>query len=112
MEISKKYRTLVAGLALLAGAGAAQAWETETGLVKIGITTSGSFDADAVEITMATPDPMSTGRCNSMFIELVGEGNKAIYSALLAANIAGKAVTLEYVLNEDDSCTLAWLRVS
>lgn len=112
MKFLKKYRPLIVGLSLLAGAGAAQAWDSETGLVKLGITTSGSFDNDVVEITLASPDPLKTGRCHGMFIILEGEGNKAIFSALLAANIAAKQVTLEYVLNEDESCSLAWAHVN
>lgn len=106
----KAVRAILGGLVLLAGASAAHAWDSETGLVKLGITPSGAWDNDLFAITLVDADPLKTGRCTGgMYLVLTGEGNKAIFQALVAASVNAKPVTVQYMLNEDDSCSVAWV---
>lgn len=109
-----KGRALIAGLAIMAGAGVSHAYETETGAVKlIGVSSQLAVDP-GYGVVMASPDPMGTGRCTpdgTINAQLDGGSSQAMYSALLAAYTAGKTVTVYYTI-DDDVCNLAYVMIN
>lgn len=107
----KNGRALVVGLGLLAAAGMASAYDTETDTIELlAATTELSVDPGGFAVKMTTPETLGTGRCGPEgFIEVGfnGEASKALYQALVAANANGRSVTLNYVIDED-VCTLGY----
>lgn len=98
---------LVAGLGLMAAT--AHATE-ETGLVKVTAFATGSWAAEAAMVRMATPDPLKSGALCGTIGEigllLTGEGGQALYDAVLAANINGKSITLNFSDDGNGNCEL------
>jgi hypothetical protein len=103
-------RAVIAGLGLLAAAGMANAYDTETDTIEV-ITAVSELSADpgGFAIRMSTPETLGTGLCSDGWInvEFTGESSKVLYQSMIAANSGGRTVTVHYV-NDSGSCNLAY----
>lgn len=98
---------------LLLAAASAQA-ETETGLINLTTFSTGTSPEDGVAVTMKTPSSTLAGLCgaNGVYLPLNGDASKAAYSALLAAVVSGKSITMSYEHNAvTNECLLRSARV-
>lgn len=107
-------RALVVGLSFLTAAGMASAYDTETDTVEVfTVVSTLSEDPSGFMVRMSTPDVAGTGLCTGggwISVDFDGDGSKAVFQSLIAANSGGRSVTLHYV-NDSGTCYLAYVEV-
>jgi hypothetical protein len=100
----KKY-VAVAVAAIFLSSLASATTETGNVVVRAFSSTTVGF-ADKVVVKLESPSSPTSCTASGLVFLPTGDGNKAMYAMLLAANMAGKPVTIDFNRDASGNCAL------